>query len=46
MLGSEGNLLVEPISFDLMTVVLLILLGALLWSTIPTVSLKFSTEEE
>ena len=46
MLGSEGNLLVEPISFDLMTIVLLILLGALLWSTIPTVSLKFSTEEE
>jgi hypothetical protein len=46
MLGSEGSLLVEPISFDSMTIVLLILLGALLWSTIPTVSLKLSTEEE
>ena len=46
MLGSNVSKLVEPISFDIMTVLLLVGLGTLLWSTSPMVSLKSSTEEE
>ena len=46
MLGSNVSKLVEPISFDIMSVILLIGLGTLLWSTSPMVSLKLSTEEE
>ena len=46
MLGSDVNKLVEPISFDLMSILLLIGFGTLLWSTSPMVSLKSSTEEE
>lgn len=46
ILGSDVNKLVEPVSFDFMTILLLIGLGTLLWSTSPKVSLKSSTEEE
>jgi len=46
MLGSDVNKLVEPVSFDLMSILLLIGFGTLLWSTSPMVSLKSSTEEE
>ena len=46
LLGSDLNKLVEPVSFDLLTLVLLGVFGLLLWSTSPMVSLKFSTEEE
>lgn len=46
LLGSDVNKLVEPVSFDVMTIFLLIGFGTLLWSTSPMVSLKSSTEEE
>ena len=46
MLCSDVNKLVEPISFDLMSILLLIGFGTLLWSTSPMVALKSSTEEE
>ena len=46
LFGSDVNKLVEPVSFDFMSIMLLIALGSLLWSTSPMVSLKSSTEEE
>ena len=46
LFGSETSTLVEPISFDLISIILLVSLSALLWSTSPMISLKPSTEEE
>ncbi len=46
IIGSGGGVLVEPISFDLMSIVLIIGLGSLLWFTSPMDSLEFSAEEE